>query len=78
MRTLHAIKQGVWTSKDRQRTMTVKYNGHSGWVDVEEFNRSTKHCQQIKVGKDGFNQFEDQLIDGGWVFTERQRKRRNQ
>lgn len=74
---LRQINEGVWTSKDRQRTVTIKYNGHSNWVDVEEYNRSTKHCQEIKIGKEGFNQFEDDLIHGGWTFDKRQRNRRS-
>lgn len=76
MSTLHDIREGKWVSKDGQRTMTVKYNGYN-WVDVEEFNQSTNHCQEIKVGIEGFNQFEDQLITGGWTYSKRQRKRRS-
>lgn len=70
------IEQGVWTSKDGQRTMTVKYDGYK-WVDIEEHNQATNHCQQLKVGEQQFSQFKDQLIVGGWTFNKRQRNRRS-
>lgn len=75
MSALRAIKPGVWTSKDRQRRMTIEDHGH-GWIDVSEYNKTTGNTQSIKVGRDGFNQFEDQLIDGGWTFSNKRQYHR--
>jgi hypothetical protein len=67
--------QGQWTSQDNNRVITCKAPTHSGYVEVTEYNKQTKHRQTIKVGADGFDQFVDQLIDGKWKHTTRQRRR---
>lgn len=62
--------KGTWHSPDKQRTIRIR-GTHGSYYDVTEYNKSTKHRQEIKIGKEGFDQFLSELKNGNWSHTNR-------
>ena len=50
------ITRGTWHSPDRQKSIKIK-DTYGSYYNVMEYNKQTKNTQEVKVGKEGFNQF---------------------
>jgi hypothetical protein len=57
---------GVWHSQNKDKTIKIKSSNHS-YYDVTETNKRTKHVQHIKVGREGADQFINELVQNAWV-----------
>ena len=64
------ITKGTWFSPDRRKS--IKIIGTLGATyTVKEYNKSTKITQELRVGKEGFNQFIEELINNKWTQSAR-------
>lgn len=64
------ITRGTWHSPDRQKSIKIK-DTYGSYYNVMEYNKQTKNTQEVKVGKEGFNQFLNELISNKWTRSAR-------
>ena len=64
------VCRGVWHSPDKQKTIKIKPT-MSSYYDVAETCKRTKNVQQIKIGKEGVDQFIGDLVRNQWVLKAR-------
>lgn len=62
--------KGTWHSPDNQKSIKIVPSMGS-YHNVKEYNKQTKHTQEVKVGKEGFDQFLDDLVRNNWRHTAR-------
>lgn len=64
------ITRGTWYSPDRVRSIKIK-NTYGSYYQVMEYNKQSKNTQELKVGKEGFDQFIQELVSGKWTHSSR-------
>jgi hypothetical protein len=64
------ITRGTWYSPDRVRSIKIK-NTYGSYYQVMEYNKQSKNTQELKVGKEGFDQFIQELVSGKWTHSPR-------
>jgi len=64
------ITRGTWHSPDKVKSIKIK-NTFGSYYNVMEYNRKTKLTQELKVGKEGFNQFIEELVNNKWTRSAR-------
>jgi hypothetical protein len=64
------ICRGVWHSPDKQKTIKIKPT-ISSYYDITETHKRSKNVQHIKIGKEGVDQFIDELTRNQWVLKAR-------
>jgi hypothetical protein len=62
--------KGTWHSPDNQKSIKIVPSINS-YYNVKEYDKKTKHTQELKVGKEGFDQFLDDLVRMKWRQTAR-------
>lgn len=60
------ITRGTWFSPDKQRTIKIK-DTFGPTYTVVEWNKQTKNSQEVRVGKEGIDQFVQELKQNKWV-----------
>lgn len=64
------ITRGTWHSPDKVKSIKIK-STYGSYYNVLEYNKKSKLTQELKVGKEGFNQFIDELVRNKWTRTAR-------
>lgn len=64
------ITRGTWHSPDKVKSIKIKPT-YGSYYNVLEYNKKSKLTQELKVGKEGFNQFIDELVRNKWTRTAR-------
>ena len=64
------ITRGTWHSPDKGKSIKIKAT-YGAYYNVLEYNKKSKLTQELKVGKEGFNQFIDELVRNKWTRTAR-------
>ncbi|MDA9002801.1 hypothetical protein N9J19_00365 [bacterium] len=64
------ITRGTWYSPDRLKSIKIKTT-YGSYYNVLEYNKKTKNTQELKVGKEGFNQFINELVQNKWTHSHR-------
>ena len=64
------ITRGTWYSPDRLRSIKIN-NTYGSYYNVLEYNKKSKNTQELKVGKEGFDQFITELVQNKWTHSPR-------
>lgn len=67
---MDTITRGTWHSPDKVKSIKIK-STYGSYYNVLEYNKKSKLTQELKVGKEGFNQFIDELVRNKWTRTAR-------
>ena len=60
--------KGTWYSPDKRRSLKITDTALGSYYNVKEY---TKVSKQTKVGKEGFDQFLEELVRNNWRHSTR-------
>ena len=63
--------KGTWYSPDKRRSLKINDTAMASYYTVKENNKVSKQTQEVKVGKEGFGQFLDELVRNNWRHSTR-------
>jgi len=64
------ITRGTWHSPDKVKSIKIKTT-YGSYYNVLEYNKQSKNTQELKVGKEGFDQFINELVQNKWTHSAR-------